>query len=87
VDDFVDDYKADPYARWMLMLFRLPATLQILARKYIFTRLFCTYAGRRFRVTGASRIGDVWLVADHSKDSGYDHRADVDECSAWGDAP
>lgn len=87
VDKFINDYDQDAYARWMFMLFRLPAAMQVLARKFVTSRLFCTWQGRRYRVTGASRFGDVWLTGNHDKDHGYDARVDVAECSDWGCMP
>lgn len=83
VDQFIDDHRNDDYARWVLLHFRLPADLQLLFRKYMpDARLFCTWQGRRYRVTGASRMGDVWLIGDFSS-TGYDHRVDIAECSEW----
>lgn len=47
--------------------------------------LFCTYKdGARYRCIGASRLGDVWLTRDHSKENGYDMRILVTDCRAWG---
>lgn len=45
--------------------------------------LTCTYAGRRYRCTGASRLGDVWLAEDMKRVHGYDLRIDVTDCSYW----
>ncbi len=45
--------------------------------------LFCTYRDARYRCTGASRLGDVWLTADYKQDTGYQKRVDVAECFAW----
>lgn len=88
VDDFIDTHGGDPYARWMFLHFRLPAVLQIDFRPFIKDhKLFCTYQGKRYRVTGASRLGDVWLAADFKQDTGYDHRVDLEECSNWGPNP
>jgi hypothetical protein len=88
VDKFVDDYRQDEYARWMLMCFRLPAALQILASKFnADRRLFCTYEGKRYRCTGASRFGDVWLNSNFKRDCGYDDRVDVAKCSDWSAEP
>jgi len=85
VDDFIDDPATDAYASWVLNLFRLPAVLQVKFRPFTERyRLFCTWKGKRWRVTGASRLGDVWLASDFSRDAGYDCRVDVDECSEWG---
>lgn len=49
--------------------------------------LFCTYKGERWRVLGASRLGDVWLTKHFERVNGYDIRPDVDECSEWGNTP
>lgn len=87
VDDFVDDYESDPYARWMLLLFRLPAIHKPLVDKFVNTKLFCTYGAKRYRVTGASRLGDVFLIADFKINYGYDLRVDVDDCSNWNPEP
>jgi hypothetical protein len=85
VDTFIERFNSDAYASFVLHLFRLPATLQM---KFAFAiermPLFCTYGGERYRVTGASRFGDVWLAKDFTRDHGYDHRVNVVECSAWG---
>ena len=45
--------------------------------------LFCTYEGQTYRVTGASRLGDVWLTLDLCKNQGYEKRVDVADCSDW----
>lgn len=88
VDAFIDDYKQDTYARWMFMHFRLPAFQQAAFRPFIRDRkLFCNFEGKRFRVTGASTMGDIWLVRDFSRDHGYDFRVLVKDCSAWGPQP
>lgn len=88
VDDFIDDYTGDPYARWLFMHFRLPAVLKLAFDPFMKDhKLFCTYKGERHRVTGASRLGDVWITKDFKKDTGYDARVDLDECSDWGPKP
>lgn len=85
VDTFIDDYKQDAYARWMLMHFRLPADQKVAFAPFIRDRkLFCTYEGKRFRVTGASTMGDIWLVRDFTRDVGYDLRVLVVDCKDWG---
>lgn len=91
VDEFISfppDDEAGRYAAFCFMLFRLPAVM-----KWAFVKwtaqyvLFCTYKGERYRVTGASRLGDVWLIKDYSKDSSYDLRVNIDDCTEWGDKP
>lgn len=85
VDSFIDDPSQDAYARWMLMHFRLPSDQRVAFAPFIRDRkLFCTYEGKRFRVTGASTMGDIWLTRDYKKDYGHDLRVLVRDCSNWG---
>jgi hypothetical protein len=87
VDDFIDDHRKPAYARWILLHFRLPAHghgfIEFLEGK----KLFCTYEGKRYRVTGASRLGDIHIASDFDREAGYDERVAVDDCSEWGAAP
>ena len=85
VDDFIDSISSeDKYARWVLNHFRLPASLKMLFNEFMEPhKLFCTYEGKRYRCTGASRLGDVWLAEDFNRDTGYDLRVDVSKCSEW----
>ena len=84
IDHFIEDPGADAYARWMFLHFRLPAHLAIAFRPFMKDhKLFCTWKGERYRVTGASRLGDVWLAKDHSREEGYDHSVGVEECLNW----
>ena len=50
------------YARWVLNHFRLPAICKLdfdeFMKDYL---LFCIYEGKKYRVPGASSLGDVWL--------------------------
>lgn len=88
VDDFIDSFESDAYAAFVLHHMRLPATLKHKFAPFTKERLlFCTYEGARYRVTGASCRGDVWLAKDPSRDTGYDLRVAVDTCSEWGGAP
>ena len=85
VDSFIDDFRQDAYARWMLMHFRLPADQKAAFAPFIRDRkLFCTYESKRWRVTGASTMGDIWLVRDFNRDSGYDVRVLAFDCKDWG---
>jgi hypothetical protein len=88
VDDFIDNPRTDAYASWFFNLHRLPAVLKFkfgdLIDQY---QLYCDYQGERYRVTGASRLGDVWLTTDFSQSSGYQKRVDVAECSGFSNAP
>lgn len=50
-------------------------------------KLFCTHNGIRYRVTGASRLSDIYLTQDFES-CGYEQRGvDVDECSDWSETP
>lgn len=44
--------------------------------------LRCTFRGKRYICSGASRMGDVWLKGPHSENF-YDMRVDVAYCSDW----
>lgn len=90
VDDFADRFsmgdqtEAVKYARWFFFLHRLAAVYLSDWRPWISQyKLFCTYKGRRYRVTGASRMGDVWLAEDLNRETGYDHRVSLDDCTDW----
>jgi hypothetical protein len=85
VDDFTDDPKSDPYAVSWFEAFRRPAVDKL--RKPDLRKLFATYRGRRYRVTGCSRFGDVWLHSDMGEDTRYEHRVGVDDCVDWSGAP
>ena len=89
IDDFIDGgFNKNKYARWVFNHFRLPAALQMDFAEFMEGhKLFCTWHGARYRVTGASRMGDVWLAVSHSRFQGYDHRVDVADCSAWSATP
>lgn len=80
--------EGEKYARFFFMLHRLHAMMQVDFRKWIEPhQLYCTYRGDRYRVTGASRMGDIWLAKDFSQDRGYDHRVMVDDVTDWGSTP
>lgn len=84
VDDFIDAHDSDPYAALVLNYFRLPAIDRVRYAPWMKRfALFCTYQGNRYRVTGASRLGDVWLAKDREREAGYDLRVNVDDCSEW----
>lgn len=93
VDEFIDRRGGDKYARWVLALFRFPAVLALDFREWIAPfKLFCTYKGARYRVTGCSRMGDLYLHPnfDRNFDVGSPYESpgfrgvDVAECSDWG---
>jgi len=88
IDEFIDfglkrtiDEK---YARWVLNHFRLSANLKYEFNEFMKDyKLFCYYRGDKYRVTGASRLGDVWLTKDFNQDTGYTHRVLVNEIASW----
>tara|TARA_R110000764_G_scaffold82715_1_gene163104 strand:+ start:144 stop:485 length:342 start_codon:yes stop_codon:yes gene_type:complete len=74
----------EDYARWVLNHFRLSAQCKMAFNQFMEPfKLFCEFEGKKYRVIGASRLGDVWLTADFSKEHGYDHRVCVDDCVNW----
>lgn len=91
VDDFITDYDTNPallYAKWFLFLKRMPALEQAMFAEFIHPyKLFATWKEKRYRVTGASRMGDVWLSADFKREVGYEHRVELEELSEWGRIP
>lgn len=89
IDEWICAPGSDGYASAMFTIFRLPALEMLAVRKHILgdKKLFCMYDGKRYRVTGASRMGDVWLAKDPRREDGYDLRVDVDDCSDWGGQP
>lgn len=89
VDDFIDQaFGHENYARFFFLLHRLPAALKADFDEWIRPhKLFCTWKDQRWRVTGASRLGDVWLASDFNREIGYDKRVDLKECSEWGADP
>ncbi len=90
VDEFVEQGTGDAsvhYARLMLGTMRMPGhglALHALTRHF---RLFCTHAGKRYRVVMASRMGDIGLSEHFEQATGYQIRAGVDDCSEWGATP
>lgn len=91
IDDWITNpihrNEGEKYAKFVLTYFRYPAWAKGDFRQWMGQfKLFCTYQGKRYRVTGASRMGDVWLAEDLNRESGYDLRVDVAECCEWGEA-
>lgn len=95
VDDFVQILGKFPkefgdveYAQWMLMYFRLPAIMNLRFKRFMDpNKLFCTYEGKRYRVVGASRHGDVWLNPNFAVEHGYEKRVNVMDCRGWSASP
>ena len=80
IDDFIDygSMRSDgpeneKYARWVLNYFRMSAILQGDFAEFMKPhKLFCIFNGKKYRVTGASRLGDIWLTSDFSASCGYE---------------
>ncbi len=89
VDEFINNPCSTPeYVRFFFMLKRLPAEMQIAFHKWINPyKLFCTWEGKRYRVTGCSRFGDVWLSINLEREIGYDERVNLTECTEWSETP
>jgi len=91
VDEWLDTVSMDEnecYAKFVLDNKRWPAWKKMFYEKWMAQfKLFCTFEGERYRVTGASRLGDVWLTKDFDQHTGYQKRVDVDSCSAWSPTP
>ena len=85
VDDFIDDPKSDRYAASWFEAFRRPAWDKL--KEPDERKLFATRKGKRYRVTGCSRLGDVWLHDPDYTGMSYKHRVDVTECSEWSATP
>lgn len=89
IDDWIDRVRleeAERYPTFFFMLHRLDAVHKSMWEPWIKQyKLFCTWKGKRYRVTGCSRLGDVWLTPDFKQDCGYTERVDVAECSDWRD--
>jgi hypothetical protein len=89
VDDWVSSSYPQPtpaeaYAQWVMLHMRLPAVMKSKFRPFMQDhKLFCTFEDKRWRVTGGSRLGDVWLAEDFELDTGYDKRVMLDDCSEW----
>ena len=88
VDQFIEGMDSDKYASWFFALHRLPAVLKLKFEQWIKQfELYCDYEGQRYRVTGCSRHGDVWLASYLKQEKGYDKRVTVEDCSNWDSKP
>lgn len=92
IDEWLDTpsifNEMEAYAKFVLDYFRMPAWKIIAYSPFMKQfKLFCTHNGQRYRCTGASRMGDIWLTPDFDQETGYKLRVDVSECSDWNDSP
>lgn len=76
------------YAKFILDHMRLPAHKKMAYHEFMKGKnLFCTYCGNRYRVTMASRMGDIGLTKNHEAENGYEIRISPEDCSMWSDKP
>jgi len=76
------------YACFVLHHKTLSAVTQMAYKPYIEQHLlFCTYEGLRYKVNVASRLGDIGLAKDLTRQHGYDIRVEVTKCSDWSANP
>lgn len=93
VDDWLDtptinQDESENYAKFVLDYKRMPAWKQNAYKQWMSQfKLFCNYNNIRYRCTGASRMGDVWLTSNHDQESGHELRVDVAHCSDWKNEP
>lgn len=93
MDDFIwnregNEPREVSYAKFILMYFRLPAAQHYSWAPFFEGKnLFCTYNNERYKVLMASRLGDIGITKEFSRDSGYDKRVFVDDLSEWSDKP
>ncbi len=96
VDDFINNHREPAYARFVLDYFRKSAVNHAAFRPFMEKHLlFCTYQDTvgggatrgRYRVTGASRLGDIWLSKDFKREVGYELRVNVAYCIEWSGQP
>ncbi len=65
------------YAHFVLSHFRKSATEKLMHDPWMSQfKLFADYDGVTYRITGASRLGDVWLATDFTRVHGYEKRVD-----------
>lgn len=84
-DDYIDDPTQPEVLRKFLDRARSPAHGML--DKTPAPQLFATYRGKRYRVTMASRLGDVGLNEDFAKDHGYSIRTAIEDLSQFSDRP
>lgn len=84
IDDWLDDPSNKinfPIAHQFFEAHRRSASEQI--QHPYDGKLFCKWNGKVYRVTGCSRLGDIWLTSNLSQKTGYENRVDISECSDW----
>lgn len=94
VDDFLDDVyvlSRTPHLKYVHFMFshwRKPAIEKLAHEPFMAQfKLFVDWKGKTYRVTGASRLGDVYLTSDFNRNMGYEHRVGLDftQLTNWRD--
>lgn len=77
-----DVIRMEHYSKFFFLLHRLPAYMKNDFAEWINQyKLLCKYNGKKYRVTGCSRMGDIWLNENFNADNGYDHRVMINQVS------
>lgn len=92
VYDFIDDAyptkdKNTSYARFVLFYLAAPSSIKYLFTDFMDCKLFATFNGERYRVTGASTLGDVFITKDFEEWQGYTDRVLINELSEFCKTP
>lgn len=82
-DDYIDGVPAP--LRKFLDFARAPAHGAFLPKPH--PQLYADYDGTRVRVTMASRLGDVGITTDFSREMGYEQRVLVSALSNFSETP
>jgi len=94
IDDFLDDpmiqfkHPELKYVNFFLAHARKSASDRLMHEPFMQQfQLFADYEGKTYQITGASRLGDIWLTEDHKKGAQYSHRVEPDfrKFSNWRD--
>lgn len=77
--DTLDEYGDIHYARWVMSMMDIPATLSFDVQNFINQHiLLCNYEDVPHRVVGISRLGDVFIT-DNFQSTSYNKRVPVDK--------
>ncbi|WJJ55043.1 hypothetical protein [Xanthomonas phage RTH11] len=94
IDEFLDDTMIQfshpelKYVNFFLSHARKSASERLMHDPFMAQfQLFADYEGKTYQITGASRLGDIWLTEDFRKDAQYSHRVEPDfrKFSNWRD--
>lgn len=85
IDQFLDDvtvcmdHPELAYVHFVLSHARKSAVERMVHDRFMKRfKLFVDFNGKTWRVTGASRLGDIWLTPDFEQEVGYQLRVDPD---------